>query len=97
MAVSSQVSAVGSRCDLSTILIDRVRFVHISCNIVPQGGNHSLPCRSGTTCGRAGPPFFHLVWTTFFHLRTTYDFRLVATLTPYQWDLRATLRYEVLK
>ena len=30
-----------------------------------QGGHHSLPCWSGTTCGRAGPHFFHLVWPTF--------------------------------
>ena len=27
-----------------------------------QGGDHSLPDRSETTCGLAGPPFFHLVW-----------------------------------
>ena len=29
--------------------------------ILFHGGQHSLPCRSGTTCARAGPTCFHLV------------------------------------
>ena len=31
-----------------------------------QGGDHSLPDRSETTCGLAGPPLVHLVWDNAF-------------------------------
>ena len=36
-----------------------------ACTRMRQGGDHSLPDRSETTCGLARPPFVHLVWEPF--------------------------------
>ena len=62
-------SRIGSVCPHwhvnSVVLVRDVRTDWWVDTYAQQGGHHSLPCRSETTCGHVGPHFPHPVWTTF--------------------------------